>query len=97
MVKNIFDGATHYTMNKELHQEIKKLKDEIQKQENNVIEAAKICDNRIVDKGLGIIESNLKYLSILVNGVPIDEMENRKIRDFLMVHYENLCKLSLPA
>ena len=31
------------------------------------------------------------------NGVAFDEMENRKIRDFLMVHYENLCKLSLPA
>jgi len=97
MVKNIFDGANYYNMNKELHQEIKKLKDEIQKQENNVIEAAKICDNRIVAKGIRIIESDLKYLSILVNGVPIDEMENRKIRDFLMVHYENLCKLSLPA
>ncbi len=97
MIKNIFDGATHYTMNKELYQEIKKLQDEIQKQENNVIEAAQICDNRIVTKALRIIESDLKYLSIIVNGAPIAEKENRKIRDFLRVHYENLCKLSLPA
>ncbi len=97
MIKNIFDGVHYYNMNKELHQEIKKLKDEIQKQENSVIEAAQICDNRIVAKGLRIIESDLKYLSILVNGVSIDERDNRKIREFLMVHYENLCKLSLPA
>ena len=43
------------------------------------------------------LESNLKYLSILANGASIDKNEDRKIMDFLRIHYENLQKLSLPA
>jgi hypothetical protein len=39
----------------------------------------------------------LKYLSILANGAPIDKNEDRKIMDFLRIHYDYMKKLSIPA
>lgn len=50
-----------------------------------------------IKKCLFRLESDLKYLSILANGAPIDKKEDRKIMDFLRIHYDNLRNLSLPA
>jgi len=44
-----------------------------------------------------VIESDLKYLSIVANGVPLDKKENMKIMEFLRIHHENMWNLSLPA
>ena len=84
-------------MNIQLHDEIEQLKKEIQAEETKVAQALKNGDNDSVSKSLAIIDSNLKYLSIVVNGAPLDKIDDKNIREFLRVHYENMCKLSLPA
>ena len=50
-----------------------------------------------IKKSLHQLESNLRYLSILANGAPINKNEDRKIMDFLRTHYDYLQKLSVPA
>ena len=84
-------------MNIQLHEEIEQLKKEIQTEETKVALALKNGDNDSVSKSLATIDSNLKYLSIVVNGAPLDKIDDRNIREFLRIHYENMCKLSLPA
>jgi NADP-dependent 3-hydroxy acid dehydrogenase YdfG len=81
----------------QLHDEIEQLKKEIQTEETKVAQALQNDDNDSVSKSLAIIDSNLKYLSIVVNGAPLDKIDDKNIREFLRVHYENMCKLSLPA
>ncbi|KRT60842.1 MAG: Uncharacterized protein XU09_C0008G0312 [Thaumarchaeota archaeon CSP1-1] len=84
-------------MNIQLHDEIEHLKKEIQAEETKVAQALQNGDNDSVSKSLATIDSNLKYLSIVVNGAPLDKIDDKNIREFLRVHYENMCKLSLPA
>lgn len=84
-------------MNIQLHDEIEYLKKEIQTAETKVAQALQNGNNDSVSKSLATIDSNLKYLSIVVNGAPLDKIDDRNIREFLRVHYENMCKLSLPA
>ena len=84
-------------MNIQLHEEIEKLKKEIESAEAKVSKAVQSNDDDSVSKSLTAIESNLKYLSIVVNGAPLDKRDDRNIREFLRIHYENMCKLSLPA
>jgi hypothetical protein len=84
-------------MNIQLHNEIEQLKKEIQTEETKVAQALQNSNNDSVSKSLATIDSNLKYLSIVVNGAPLDKIDDRNIREFLRVHYENMCKLSLPA
>tara|TARA_B110001454_G_scaffold116043_1_gene108506 strand:- start:197 stop:388 length:192 start_codon:yes stop_codon:yes gene_type:complete len=50
-----------------------------------------------IKKSLHQLESNLRYLSILANGAPINKNEYRKIINFLKTHYNYLQKLSVPA
>jgi len=50
-----------------------------------------------IKKSIQQLESGLKYLSILANGVPIDKKEDQRIMDFLRIHYDNLQKFSIPA
>ena len=96
-LKDIFDNCTIANMNIQLHDEIEHLKKEIQAEETKVAQALQNDDNDSVSKSLAIIDSNLKYLSIVVNGAPLDKIDDKNIREFLRVHYENMCKLSLPA
>lgn len=84
-------------MNIQLHDEIEHLKKEIQTEEIKVAQALQNGNNDSVSKSLATIDSNLKYLSIVVNGAPLDKIDDRNIREFLRIHYENMCKLSLPA
>jgi hypothetical protein len=83
-------------MNKQLHEEIEVLKKAIKAEEEKVALAAQRSDDAAVSKSLAAIDSDLKYLSIVVNGAPIDKREGRNIQEFLRVHFENLCKFSLP-
>ena len=84
-------------MNIQLHEEIEKLKKEIESEETKVAKAIQSGDDDSVSKSLAAIESNLKYLSIVVNGAPLEKREDKNIREFLRIHYENMCNLSLPA
>ena len=93
----MFVNYTLDNVNIQLHNEIEQLKKEIQTEETKVAQALQNGDNDSVSKSLATIDSNLKYLSIVVNGAPLDKSDDRNIREFLRIHYEKMCKLSLPA
>ena len=65
--------------------------------EDNIIEFLRLRYDEGVKKSLHQLESDLKYLSILANGAPIQKNEDRKIMEFLRIHYNYLQKLSVPA
>jgi len=83
-------------MNIQLLKEIDRLKKAIKAEEEIVALATQRSDEAAVSKSLATIDSDLKYLSIVVNGAPIDKNVDRKTREFLRIHFENMCKLSLP-
>lgn len=78
-------------------QDIKNLENDILQIEENIIEFLRLNYDEGIKKSLHQLESNLRYLSILANGAPINKNEDRKIMDFLRVHYNYLQKLSVPA
>lgn len=84
-------------MRREVKIDIRNLQNEILSLENKIIEQMRAGYDGGLRKSLFLLESDLKYLSILANGAPIDKTEDRKIMDFLRIHYEQLRKLSLPA
>lgn len=84
-------------MDMELRREIELLKKNIVTAETKVAIATQKGDNVSASKSLAAIDSGLKYLSIVVNGAPLDKREDQKSREFLRIHFENMCKLSLPA
>jgi len=80
-----------------VHQDIKNLEHDILQIENNIVEFLSLNYDEGIKKSLYQLESNLKYLSIIANGVPVNRKEDRKIMDFLRIHYNYLQKLSVPA
>ena len=54
------------------------------------MEFTKNYQNEKVKKSISELRSDLKYLSVLTNGVEIDQNEHREIMDFLRVHYNYL-------
>ncbi len=84
-------------MDVKLQKEIEGLKKAIKTEEERVALATQRSDNATVSKSLATIDSELKYLSIVVNGAPIDKKVDRKTREFLRIHFENMWKLSLPS
>ena len=50
-----------------------------------------------IARSLHQLKADLKYLSILANGAPVDKDHDRKIMDFLRVHYDRLQEYSLHA
>ncbi len=84
-------------MQSDIRQDIKNLEDEILKTEDNIVEFLGLNYEKGIKRSLHQLESDLKYLSILANGAPIEKNEDRKIMDFLRTHYNYLRKLSVPA
>ena len=84
-------------MQEDIRQDIKDLEKDILRIEENILEFLRLNYDEGIKKSLHHLEYNLKYLSILANGAPIDKKEDRKIMDFLRTHYEYLKKLSVPA
>jgi len=84
-------------MDIKLHKEIEGLKKAIKAEEERVALATQNSDNDAVSKSLAVMDSDLKYLSIVVNGAPIEKKLDRKTREFLRIHLENMWKLSLPS
>lgn len=84
-------------MQKDIFQEIKNLEKEILQTEDNIVEFLKLNYEKGIKNSLHQLESDIKYLSILANGAPIENNENRTIMDFLRTHYNYLRKLSVPA
>ena len=84
-------------MHNDLRQKITNLEKNILQIENNMLEFERLKYENGVKKSIQQLESNLKYLSVLVNGAPIDKNEDRRIMDFLRIHYNNLQKLSIST
>jgi hypothetical protein len=79
------------------HQDIIHLEKDILHIEDALLEFLSLKYEDGIKKSLQQLESNLRYLSILANGAPINKKEDRKIMDFLRIHYDYLQKLSVPA
>ncbi|MEK0365989.1 MAG: hypothetical protein QQN42_06590 [Nitrosopumilus sp.] len=84
-------------MQTNIHQEIKNLEDDVLQTENTIVEFLGMNYDKGIKRSLRQLESNLKYLSILANGAPINKNEDRRIMDFLRIHYNHLRKLSVPS
>ena len=84
-------------MDIDLQREIKTLQRDIENEEDKILDFTNKEDYNSVKKCITTIQSDLKYLSIIVNGVPVDPKQNMKIRNFLRIHYENLWRMPLPA
>ncbi len=84
-------------MPSDIRQDIKNLENDILQTEDNIVEFLGVNYDEGVKKSLHQLESNLKYLSIIANGAPIEKKEDIKIMNFLRTHYNNLQKLSVPA
>ena len=88
---------SYENMNKQLHEEIEELKKAIRAEEEKIALASQKNDDDAISKSLAAIDSELKYLSIVVNGAPLDKKVEGKTREFMRIHFENMWKLSLPA
>ena len=84
-------------MPSDIRQDIKNLENDILQTEDNIVEFLGVNYDEGVKKSLHQLESNLKYLSIIANGAPIEKKEDIKIMNFLRTHYNYLQKLSVPA
>lgn len=84
-------------MSDNIRLDIRNLEDDILRIEDNIVEFLSLKYDEGIKKSLHLLESDLKYLSILANGSPLDKNEDRKIMEFLRTHYDYLQKLSVPA
>ena len=84
-------------MNYDLTQKIKKLENDILRLEDNIEEFSRLKYYEEIKRTIPQIKSNLKYLSVLVNGAPIDKEEDKRIMYFLNTHYSYLKKLSMSS
>ena len=80
-----------------IYSDILNLEKDILHIEETLVEFLNLKYEEGIKKSLRQLESNLRYLSILANGAPINKNEDRKIMDFLRIHYDYLQKLSVPA
>lgn len=80
-----------------IYNDILNLEKDILHIEETLVEFLNLKYEEGIKKSLHQLESNLRYLSILANGAPINKNEDRKIMDFLRTHYDYLQKLSVPA
>ena len=80
-----------------IYSDILNLEKDILHIEDTLVEFLNLKYEEGIKKSLHQLESNLRYLSILANGAPINRNEDRKIMDFLRTHYNYLQKLSVPA
>jgi len=84
-------------MQTNIYQEIKNLEGDVLQTENAIKEFLEMNYDEGIKRSLRQLESNLRYLSILANGAPINKNEDRRIMDFLRIHYNHLRKLSVPS
>ena len=70
-----------------IYSDILNLEKDILHIEETLVEFLNLKYEEGIKKSLHQLESNLRYLSILANGAPINKNEDRKIMDFLRIHY----------
>ncbi len=96
-IKVIFNVIFRILMPSDIRQDIKNLENDILQTEDNIVEFLGVNYDEGVKKSLRQLESNLKYLSIIANGAPLEKKEDIKIMNFLRTHYNYMRKLSVPA
>ena len=84
------------SVQEKIHQRIAEMQKDIVLAEERVAEGIRLGCHEGVKKLLHQLELDLKYLSILVNGAPVNRDEDRKIMDFLRIHYNWLREYSPP-
>jgi len=84
-------------MQDDVRQDIRNLESEILQIEESIIDFLRLSHDQELKKALYELKSNLKHLSIIANGVPLDKTEVRKTMDFLTTHYNHLQELSVLA
>jgi len=84
-------------MQNDIRYDILKLEDDILEIEDSIIEFLRPNNDLQLKKALHELKMDLKHLSILANGAPLDKTEARNTMDFLRTHYDHLQELSLPA
>lgn len=82
-------------MQTDIRQNIQTLKNDILKIENDIEEFLKFDYIKGVKQSIHQLELNLKYLSVIANGAPINKAEDRDVMEFLMTHYIKLQKFTL--
>ena len=84
-------------MQNDIRHDIKNLENNILQIEDSIIEFLRPNHDQELKKALHELKSDLKHLSILANGSPLDKTESRKTMNFLTTHYNHLQELSIPA
>jgi hypothetical protein len=84
-------------MQNDIRHDIKNLESDILQIEDSIIEFLRPNHDQELKKALYELKSDLKHLSILANGAPLDKTESRKTMNFLTTHYNHLQELSIPA
>ena len=84
-------------MQNDIRQDITNLENDILQIEDSIIEFLRSNHDKELKKALHELKSDLKHLSILANGSPLDKTEARKTMNFLTTHYNHLQELSIPA
>lgn len=82
-------------MQADIRQNIQTLKNDILKIENDIEEFLKFDYTKGAKQSIHQLELNLKYLSVIANGAPINKAEDRDVMEFLMTHYIKLQKFTL--
>lgn len=78
----------------DVRQNIKNLEKDILKTEYQIEEFIKFDYKQGIKNSIRQLEYNIKYLSILANGAPLDKNEDQELMNFLRNHYANLQKFS---
>ena len=71
-------------MQSDIRQDSKDLENDILQIEDNILEFLRLNYDDGIKKSLHKLESNLKYLSILANGAPIEKNEDRGFRHWML-------------
>jgi actin-related protein len=78
----------------DVRQNIKNLEKDILKTEYQIEEFIKFNYDQGIKNSIRQLEHDIKYLSILANGAPLDKNEDQELMNFLRTHYAHLQKFS---
>ena len=96
-IKVIFNNIFRILMQDAIRHDIINLENDILQIEDSIMEFLRPNNDQELKKALHELKLELKHLSILANGAPLDKTDARKTMDFLRTHYDHLQELSLPA
>ena len=84
-------------MPEKTQQKIAEIQNQIITTEEKITECIKLEYNTGIRKLVHQLEMDLKYLSVLANGAPVNKEKDMKVMDFLRIHYNRLRDYPIPA